>query len=296
VQVEIDALARLLLAIGVAWQPVRPGVWQTEIPLASQGPLSFVQAVVIRLDPAQFEFHLETATRDQGLRGAWTIDSLPPSGVVAFNAGQFTGGFPWGWLVRDGMETQPPRSGSLAMSFVVDRAGTVSLVTPKELPTIRSGARVAFQSYPALLVDAEEPWELRAPGRGVDLEHRDSRLALGILKDGTIVVALTRIAALGHAGGTLPWGPTVREIAEFMRSLGCQRAMLLDGGISSQLAVRGSDGTVSRWRNWRQVPLGLVVTPRRHDGPRNMDRSSALRRDVAASRRPGARSEKRDVP
>ena len=295
-QVVIDALARLLLAIGVAWQPVRPGVWQTEIPMASRGPLSFVQAVVIRLDPAQLEFHLKTATRDQGLRGAWTIDSLPPSGVVAFNAGQFTGGFPWGWLVRDGMETQPPRSGSLAMSFVVDRIGTVSLVTPKELPTIRSGARVAFQSYPALLVDGEEPWELRAPGRGVDLEHRDSRLALGILEDGTLVVALTRIAGLGHAARALPWGPTVREMAEFMRFLGCQRAMLLDGGISSQLAVRGSDGEVSRWPNWRQVPLGLVVTPRRHDGPRNVDHASVLRRDLAASRRPGARGEKREAP
>jgi exopolysaccharide biosynthesis protein len=258
----IEALLRAALALGVLWSAVRPGVWQSEIPLASRGPLSAVRAVAIRLDPAQLDFALDRVTRDDGLRGGWTVDALPATAVVAFNAGQFTGGFPWGWLVRDGVETQPPGTGSLAMAFVVDSAGGVSLVTPDELPAVRARARLAFQSYPALLVgDGEEPWELQAPGRGVGLEHRDSRLALGILEDGSVVVAITRFTALGGQAETLPWGPTVPEMAALMRSLGCVRAMLLDGGISSQLAVRGADGEVSRWANWRKVPLGLVVTP-----------------------------------
>jgi hypothetical protein len=38
--------------------------------------------------------------------------------------------------------------------------------------------------------------------------------------------------------------------------------MLLDGGISSQLAVRNNNGILKRWTNWRLVPLGLVVIPR----------------------------------
>lgn len=42
-------------------------------------------------------------------------------------------------------------------------------------------------------------------------------------------------------------------------ALGCNRAMLLDGGLSSQLAVRSEDGSLKRWTNWRQVPLGLVI-------------------------------------
>jgi hypothetical protein len=50
-------------------------------------------------------------------------------------------------------------------------------------------------------------------------------------------------------------------MAAYMRSLGCRRAVLLDGGVSGQLALRNRDGTVRRWANWRTVPLGLVVLP-----------------------------------
>jgi hypothetical protein len=49
-------------------------------------------------------------------------------------------------------------------------------------------------------------------------------------------------------------------MAELMKSLGCRRAMLLDGGISSQLALRLEGGSVKWWTNWRAVPLGMVVT------------------------------------
>jgi hypothetical protein len=238
-------------------------VWQRELPMAREGPLAVVRAVVVRLDPAQVRFRLDTASRDFGLHGAWTIDSMPTDAAMAFNAGQFTGGIPWGWLVLDGSEAQPPGIGSLGMAFVIDSAGRAALATPEELPAFRSHARLGFQSYPALLIgEGEEPWELQAPGRGISLTHRDSRLALGLLPDGTIVVALTRFTGLGKAGATLPWGPTVPEMAAFMRSVGCIRAMLLDGGISSQLVVRAADGKLTRWPNWRPVPLALVVAPR----------------------------------
>jgi hypothetical protein len=45
-----------------------------------------------------------------------------------------------------------------------------------------------------------------------------------------------------------------------MGALGCRRAVLLDGGISGQLAVRESDGRLRSWSGMRYVPLGLVVT------------------------------------
>ena len=50
-------------------------------------------------------------------------------------------------------------------------------------------------------------------------------------------------------------------MAAVMGALGCQRAMLLDGGISSQLRLRLPDGDTRVWRGMRQVPLGLVALP-----------------------------------
>jgi exopolysaccharide biosynthesis protein len=166
----------------------------------------------------------------------------------------------WGWVVHDGTETSAPGTGTVAMSFVVDSAGIPSLLTPAELTAARDHVRLAFQSYPALLIaDGSLPYELQAPGRGVDLDHRDSRLAIGLLADGSVIIALTRFTALGAGGETVPWGPTVVEMADFMRSLGCVRAMMLDGGISSQMSLRYADGTIRHWSNWRKVPLGLVI-------------------------------------
>jgi exopolysaccharide biosynthesis protein len=183
--------------------------------------------------------------------------------AVAFNAGQFRTSGSWGWVVREGVELQPPGSGSAVMAFVVDSNGVPSLIDQSDVPARRGHVRLAFQSYPALLVgDGSLPWELQAARRGVDLGHRDSRLALGIRDDGSVLVVLTRFTGLGPgAGEMLPWGPTVPEMAAYMRSLGCRRAVLLDGGVSGQLALRTRDGTLRRWANWRSVPLGLVVAP-----------------------------------
>jgi phosphodiester glycosidase len=254
----------VVVLVGVAaWQPIRPGLWYRESKMATTGVLAPVRVVAVRIDPRVSGFTLGEPTRADGSRRAWTIDDIDVAGVVAFNAGQFGGGGSWGWVVRDGVEQQPPGSGSVAMAFVVDSAGVPSLIEPGELQAKRGHVRLAFQSYPALLVgDGRLPWELEAPGRGVDLTHRDSRLAIGIRADGSVIVALTRFTGLGSgAGETLPWGPTVGEMATYMRSLGCRRAVLLDGGVSGQLALRNQDGTLRRWPNWRSVPMGLVVSP-----------------------------------
>lgn len=249
-------------AVNLLWQVLAPGVWQATTPMARNGPLATVRATVLKLDPAQVRFELRSATRDHGMRGAWTVDSLPPDGLAAWNAGQFTGPAVWGWLVRGGVEEQPIAPGTLGMAFMVDEQGRASLVATRDIARQRERAELAFQSYPALLVRGALPWELRARGRGANLEHRDSRLALGILADGSVLVVLTRFTGLGTAGEELPYGPTAPEMAAWLRAIGCRDAMFLDGGASSQMAVRKSDGTVTQWPNWRAVPLGMVVLPR----------------------------------
>jgi uncharacterized protein YigE (DUF2233 family) len=260
----MTSTAALLLALGVAWHSSQPGFSWRVSRFADHGLLSSVDVIVLRIDPRAMRLRLDTATADYGLRATWTVDRMPDDAIAAFNAGQFIGGIPWGWLVVDGVEQKPPGTGSLAMSFAIDREGRPRLIAPAELPAARAHMQFAFQSYPMLLQgQGEMPWELRAPGRGVNLTHRDSRLAIGITRNGEVIVALTRFAIAGSVAGSLPWGPTVPEMALFMRGLGADRAMMLDGGISSQLAVRDANGVAKRWANWRPVPLAVIAVRHR---------------------------------
>jgi Phosphodiester glycosidase len=253
----------------VRWTRAADGVEVGELRLAGTGEAWRIRATLVRLTPVRVEFGLALPRTASGLFGRWSVDSMPADATLAFNAGQFARGEPWGWIVRDGVEVQPPDEAPLATAVMVDAAGTVRLLGPAETAAARAagGARQAFQSYPTLLAgDGEVPAPLRAPERGVDVGHRDSRLALGILRDGRVLVLLTRFDALGDATGAfarLPMGPTVPELAALMGALGCTRAVALDGGISGQLAVRDGAGRVRAWPGLRDVPLAVVVRRRR---------------------------------
>jgi exopolysaccharide biosynthesis protein len=235
------------------WTPSASGVEWSELSFVAGGER--FRLVLVRLDPSRVQFLLAAATRDAGLRGAWTIDSAPPDAVVAVNAGQFAGGTPWGWVVRDGVEIEPPGVGPLATAVIIDRSGAVRFVRADSVRSQRDVMN-AFESYPTLLWgEGEVPQALRAPGRGVDLAHRDSRVAIGLLRDGRVLVGLTRFLTDDGRISTLPFGPTIPEMATLMARLGCRRAVALDGGISSQLAI-GS----RRWPGYRRVPLALIAT------------------------------------
>jgi exopolysaccharide biosynthesis protein len=163
--------------------------------------------------------------------------------------------------VRDGREVRAAGSGPLAPAIVVDSAGRVRVVPPDSVSLVRHMPRLAlaFQSYPAVLMrDGDVPDQLFADGSGVNLRHRDARLALGLLRDGRVVIVMTRFEALGGVLSNLPFGLTTPEMAALLGALGASRAVLLDGGISSQMMVRGEDGEVRAWKGLRQVPLGLV--------------------------------------
>ena len=185
--------------------------------------------------------------------------------AVALDAGQFRGSLPWGWVVHRGRELLAPGSGPLAGAVVVDSSGAVRVVPPDAvgIERARGTAREAFQSYPMLLQHGTIPAPLIEPGRGVDLDHRDARLALGTLSDGRVVIALTRFDALGGVLGRIPFGLTSPEMAAVMGALGCREALLLDGGVSGQLLLRDADGAARVWPGIRRVPLGLVGKTRR---------------------------------
>jgi hypothetical protein len=252
------------LAGAVEWRDAAPGVRWGELLLSGEGEAWRVRAILVQLEPDKVRIETRTVQRRDGGPLRWTVDSAPPETIVALNAGQFTSAGPWGWLVKGGEETRPPGSGPLAPALVVDTAGVVHLVPPDSIPAWRGdrAVREAFQSYPALLAgDGEIPRALREPGLGVDLDHRDARLALGLDRGGRLLIAITRFEGLGGALSNLPFGLTTPEMAALMGALGCGRAMLLDGGISSQLRLRLPGGETRVWRGIRRVPLGLVVLP-----------------------------------
>ena len=245
----------------VVWHAASAGVEMGELVLLSSGAWR-TRVIVARLDPTRVALRVAVSRRDDG-RGAWSIDSAPRRALLAVNAGQFGTYEPWGWLVRDGAEQQAPGVGPLSAALVVANDGSVRLVPADSIAAVRArgDTRQAIQSYPVLLRAGAMPAQLQSAGRGVDLEHRDARLAIGVQRDGRIVIALTRFDSFGETLGAVPVGPTVPEMAALMRDLECDDAMLLDGGISAQLLARDA-GATRTWRGYRRVPVALLALPR----------------------------------
>lgn len=249
------------MAAQLQWRPVAAGVEWAQLSMSGSGEAFRVGVIVVRLDPGQLAFHLVRPAPGPVLAGRWAIDEAPDNAVLALNAGQFVDG-PWGWVVDGFTELQPPGNGPLAPAIVIDSSGRANFVLPDSIPAWRSRARVAFQSYPTLLSrNGVVPGPLQADGLGIDRTHRDARLAMGLLRDGRVLVAMTRFEGLGGVLHNLPLGLTTPEMAAVMGALGASRAVLLDGGISSQLLLQGPD-VHQRWPGWRKVALGLVALPR----------------------------------
>jgi hypothetical protein len=263
------------LVRGLRWWAGQRGIRWAELPLRGDGEAWRTRGIIVHIDPAQVRIALDTAfTYRRDRHGAvirssgWGVESVTGA-LLAVNAGQFEptiyGMLPWGWVVMNGREWQPPGAGPLSTAVVIDSAGRVALLPPDstQVATRRRRVAHAFQSFPTLLDgDGQVPAALRQPERGVDLTHRDARLALGLLRDGTLLLVLTRFDLLGRAMGAIPFGLTTPEMSALMGALGCQRAVMLDGGISAQVHLRTAAGQLQRWPGWRRVPMGLVVRAR----------------------------------
>lgn len=253
-----------VIGSAVEWEPMGDGLELAEISLSAPQEARRTRVILLRLDLSRHRLGLVTALRPDYIGGAWTVDRARDSALAAFNAGQFSGIAPWGWTVVEGRELSPPGVGPLSLAVVADSSGAVRFVEPESLATVRAGGgvRTALQSYPALLTGPGEiPAPIRTAGLGVDVSHRDARLALAIMADGSLMVLLTRFDALGESGSAIPFGLTLAETATLLRDLGAQQAVALDGGISAQLMVRSRAGDRRVWRAWRKVPLGLEVLP-----------------------------------
>lgn len=249
------------LVEGIAWHRGAAGIEWGELALAGSGEAWRTVVVVARIDPARVRFRLDTAFAPP-LRPDWSLDRAPPSAVFAVNAGQFIDALPWGWVVVGGHQVFPHGRGPLAVAVFEDSLGLIHWLSADSVRRAPPAhVAWAFESYPELLRNDTVPWPLRAKGRGVDVGHRDARLALGRLPDGRLLLVLTRFHMFGGTFGMIPFGPTVPEMAALMGGLGCRQAVLLDGGISAQMLVRDSLGAAHEWRGVRKVPLALLAFP-----------------------------------
>lgn len=258
-----------VVARAVRWHDDTDAVAWGELSLRGTGEARRTDVVLVRIDPRRTVLRLDLPPADASPTGwlsaaGWSIALAPATARVAINAGQFTAGGAWGWLVRDGNELQLPRFAPLAPAVVVDSAGALHIVPARMVDSARAagGVAQAFQSYPTLLEAGRVPRALQRAGLGVDVAHRDARLAIGVLPDGQVLIALTRFAGLGGVLDRLPFGLTTPEMAALMGALGCSDAELLDGGVSGQMLVRDVGGESHEWPGMRRVPVGLVVLAR----------------------------------
>jgi exopolysaccharide biosynthesis protein len=241
------------------WRTSSTGVERTAFEVAAGGEGWRTLVVAVRIDPAKVRFRLRARLAET--RPAWTVDRAPAQAVLALNAGQFSALTPWGWVVMEGREIRPPGSGPLSTAVAWDTAGRVQWLDAAAIARHRRTGDVAeaFQSYPTLLDErGDVPTPIRRAGLGVDVGHRDARLAIGTVADGRLLVAITRFYGLGPLSPPVPLGLTLEEMARVMRELGCRRAVSLDGGVSAQLLLREDHRTLV-WRGWRPVPLGLIA-------------------------------------
>jgi hypothetical protein len=255
---DTSAPGRAALATVARWRAGADGVEWTELELAGSGEARRTRLVLARIDPRRVRLTLDTAFTDG--KAAWSLARADKHVVVAVNAGQFVRSMPWGWVVLDGSGFLAPSVAPLVTSVTVGADGTVRF-THATLPD-PAGVRWAFQSYPTLLNAGTVPEPLRASGCGVNVVHRDARLALGLDGDGRLLIAMTRFDGLGGVLDRVPFGLTSPEMAAVMGSLGATDAVLLDGGISAQLMVRDAQGASHAWPGVRKVPLALLAFPR----------------------------------
>lgn len=216
----------------VAWTTWRVAVGSPQLP---------VDLIVARVDLRQVR--LELAIRRDGAEMApWRIDDAPADAVIALNAGHFTDDGPWGWVVHRGREWQAPGAGRLAAALVIDAAGRARIVPADSIAAVRvqGGVVEAVQSYPQIVAGGRALPAI-CDASLVHPTHRDIRLAVGSTGDGNLLVVLSRYAGLGGVAERAPLGPTTREMAQALVTLGARDGVLLDGGLSAQLRLRVAD-------------------------------------------------------
>jgi hypothetical protein len=144
-------------------------------------------------------------------------------------------------------------------AVVAIAAGELRLIGADRARALPPGSS-AFQTLPWLVREGRVVFGVTS-GLRLSRSHRDRRFTLCLGEDGLVRLVLSNFEVFGLTAGRIPIGLTIPEQAAIAAALGCRDAVALDGGISAQLAVRGT-ARLHDMPGWRRVPLMLVARRR----------------------------------
>ena len=217
-------IATLLVMVGVhfalastQWREIAPGIQYQDSLTSRFTPWSHIHTFKIDLNRNQLslvtakELHQEFATVDQYAK--------LKQALIAINGGFFDAAYhPLGLRIRSHQQISPLKAISWWGIFYTER--THPTITSSRQFHLSESIDFAVQSGPRLLINSKIP-PLK-PGQA-------ERTALGITKEGQLIIIVTEHAAL-----------STTELAQLMKSkrLNCVQALNLDGGSSSQLYAK----------------------------------------------------------
>jgi uncharacterized protein YigE (DUF2233 family) len=203
------------------WRTVSDGFLYKKITVAHRADLEKPSAPgsvhLLLINPSKFRLSVATAGQF-GLSSADAKTYAEKSGAVAaINGGFFTPDYkPLGLIVNNGKTDNAIKWVSWWHVFQVTD-GRAQVVTKPEF-LLTPGTEMAIEAGPRLLVAGEPPATLKPSSA--------ERSAIGVTANGMIIIAATEAAPLG-----------MKEFAGILKDAGCQDALNLDGGSSTQIYV-----------------------------------------------------------
>ena len=196
---------------------------------------------------SRFDLHLvrvdpKVATIDAVLRPGSTATTLGREFAYAQNANFFDENFrALGVVVTSGKQVNPLHPVEWQSVFVVDKKKTPRIVPVKEWEKVRENATAAVQCGPRLVVSGEKNRVARAQPAG---------------RSGVCIDPQKRVIFFTTPPET---ELDVHQMVDLAAtSLGCQDAMLFDGGPSTQMFLRREGGAVEVEGD-KRVPAYVVV-------------------------------------
>ena len=225
-------------ADGLSWRRLSPGLDYTVIHPISNSSREKVHA--FRIDLKQYKLSLVLANRYQQRSFFVSPTAAKMNALIAINGGFFSPSFqPLGLRIKNSEVLHPLKNTSWWGIFMIQ--GDRARILAKQSYQYSKKIDFAVQAGPRLVIDGDIP---KLKGKVAP------RSAVGITTKGRVIIVITENLSL-----------TTTQLAAIMKqNLGCNNALNLDGGSSSQLYAHVGNFDLNI-RSIRPVTDMIIVTP-----------------------------------